>query len=238
MENTSITLAECNKYQNVPNCFKEIETKKGNIWKKMRGKECDCEIPVCSKCSISDFFTTILGKNKCRNCDINDSFLDQFENKIDECIICLENKEVFNFCKNGHYWCRQCSEYKMNLIGYEPQFPFNEDIENKYWKWINNGYFLTDQNLIDKDENFENNLTISRIECYNEDTNEYEIKSIKSELPNYFGNIINNNNEIDVWENPTIQEYKKKIEDYYAQDTSPINSDKCSYCRKILYISL
>ena len=91
-----------------------------------------------------------------------------------------------------------------NKLLFEPKFPYNNKIENKWRKWKNNGKYLTDDGFIDYEYDSKN-LSSCNLISYNN-----VAYYIISEEPDFFGNkyyINKNKNNYDLWEDDDIYNY-------------------------------
>lgn len=179
---------------------------------------------------MSDFDIYLGGGDyPCKDCQIiNYAFTNDVEQKVNqqigECPICYEEKQISRFCDNNHYFCDDCMSGKYENYDVteqdKPIFPYEEEIEKKYVKFINEGKYFTEKGLIDVDQNYQQKLKKKYL-----NSNIY----IESEEPEYFGNIFNRNYNPDSDEffSVFIENNEKKIHQGYVWENEMITDYTC-----------
>lgn len=275
----------CNldKDTELPVCMDSIIWDEETEYRKKKSAICSCVVeeylqtvsektPKCLQCKVNltDCQIMLEGKDSlCDDCQAsNYTFTNNVKQKINqqigECPICYEEKILSRFCKNNHFFCDVCinGKYEMYKVTEEdkPIFPYGEEIKHKYMKFMNEGKYLTDDNLIDVDQNYKQKLKKKDLHSdFNSDV------YIESEEPEYFGKVFNRNYDIndknldgfsfkvfiqdseenlcdsDIWQNNMIDNYLFRILDRKDKKEGTIKKTlkecllNCPMCRKYFY---
>ena len=183
------------------------------IYRKKKSANCNCNVeeylqkvsekkPKCIQCkqNLSDCEIIIDGEEyPCQICQANNyaytnDVKQNVKKQIGECPICYEEKQISRFCQNNHYFCDECisGEYENYQVTEEdkPIFPYEEEIKQKYIKFLNDGKYLTEEGLIDLDQDYQQKLK-------KKDLNSNSDVYIESEEPEYFGKVFNRDYDTD-----------------------------------------